>query len=52
MQLTIFNAGNAARTFGLASPLTPTGPTNYQLQALAPTPGTSGYVFTFQRRYP
>ena len=52
MQLTIFNAGSSARTFGLSNPLTPTGPTNYQLQALAPTPGTSGYVFTFQRRYP
>jgi hypothetical protein len=52
MQLTLFNAGTGNRTVGLASPFASTSPTNYQLQALAPTPGASGYVFTFARRYP
>jgi translocation and assembly module TamB len=52
MQLTLFNAGSQARTLGTQTPFTPTGPTNYQRQALAPTPGTSGYVFTYVRRFP
>jgi hypothetical protein len=52
MQLTLFKAASQARTLGVQTPFTPTGPTNYQLQALAPTPGTSGYVFTYVRRFP
>ena len=52
MQLTLFNAGTQSRTLGTQTPFAPTGPTNYQLQALAPTPGTSGYVFTYVRKFP
>jgi autotransporter translocation and assembly factor TamB len=51
MQLTLFNAGSQTRTLGTQTPFTPTGPTNFQLQALAPAPGTSGYVFTYVRRF-
>ncbi len=51
VQLTLFDAGTEGRTIGVATPFAPTGPTNYQLQALAPAPGTSGYVFTYVHRF-
>ncbi|MDB5071074.1 MAG: hypothetical protein JWM87_2185, partial [Candidatus Eremiobacteraeota bacterium] len=51
MQLTLFNAGTQSRTIGGATPFAPDGPVNYQLQALAPAPGTSGYVFTYVRKF-
>jgi hypothetical protein len=52
MQLTLFNSGTQSRTLGTQTPFAPVGPTNYQLQALAPAPGTSGYVFTYVRKFP
>ena len=52
MQLTLFSAGTQSRTLGVATPFAPDGPVNYQLQALAPAPGTSGYVFTYVRKFP
>jgi TamB, inner membrane protein subunit of TAM complex len=52
LRLTLFGAGTQSRTIGVATPFAPTGPTNYQLQALAPSPGTSGYVFTYVRKFP
>jgi autotransporter translocation and assembly factor TamB len=51
MQLTLFSAGTQARALGGATPFAPDGPVNYQLQALAPTPGTSGYVFTYVHKF-
>ncbi|MEA2688541.1 MAG: TamB, inner membrane protein subunit of complex, partial [Candidatus Eremiobacteraeota bacterium] len=51
MQLTLFSAGSQSRTLGGATPFAPDGPVNYQLQSLAPTPGTSGYVFTYVRKF-
>lgn len=52
LQLTLFDAGTQGRTLGVATPFAPTGPTNYQLQSLAPAPGSSGYVFTYVHRFP
>ncbi|MDB5027026.1 MAG: hypothetical protein JWO66_715, partial [Candidatus Eremiobacteraeota bacterium] len=51
-QLTLFNAGTQGKTIGGTTPPAPTGPTNYQLESLAPAPGTSGYVFSYVRRFP
>jgi autotransporter translocation and assembly factor TamB len=51
MQLTMFSAGSQSRTIGGATPFAPDGPVNYQLQSLAPTPGTSGFVFTYVRKF-
>lgn len=52
LQLTLYDAGSAARSIGVQTPTAPTGPTNYELQALAPPSGSSGYVFTFVRKFP
>jgi hypothetical protein len=50
--LTAFNAGNSTRTLLTTRQLfAPAGPTNYTLQALAPPPGTSGIVLTYQRKF-
>ncbi|MDB5042590.1 MAG: hypothetical protein JWN27_3316 [Candidatus Eremiobacteraeota bacterium] len=52
VQLTLFDAGTGARTVGVQAPAAPIGPTNFALQALAPPAGSSGYVFTLDRRFP
>ncbi|MEA2665036.1 MAG: translocation and assembly module TamB [Candidatus Eremiobacteraeota bacterium] len=52
LQFTLFNAGTQPRTFGTSTPVAPTGPVNYQLESLAPAPGSSGYVFTYVRKFP
>lgn len=52
LQLTLFDAGNQGRTIGTSTPFAKDQPTNYQLQSLAPTPGTSGYVFSYVHRFP
>jgi hypothetical protein len=52
LQLTLFNAGTQPRTFGTSTPVAPTGPVNYQLESLAPAPGSSGYVFTYVHKFP
>ncbi len=52
LQLTLFDAGTQPRTLGTSTPLAPVGPTNFQLEALAPPAGSSGYVFTYVRRFP
>jgi autotransporter translocation and assembly factor TamB len=51
LQLTLFGAGTQGRTIGTQTPFAPIGPVNYQLQALAPPPGSSGYVFTYVHRF-
>jgi translocation and assembly module TamB len=51
LQLTLFDAGTQGRTIGVSTPFAPIEPTNYQLQAIAPAPGTSGYVFTYVHRF-
>jgi hypothetical protein len=52
VQLTLFDAGTGARTVGVQAPAAPIGPTNFALEALAPPAGSSGYVFTLERRFP
>jgi len=52
VQLTLFDAGSGPRTLGIQAPAAPNGPTNFALEALAPSPGSSGYVFTLERRFP
>jgi autotransporter translocation and assembly factor TamB len=49
LQLTVFGSGSAPTV--QRTPLAPSGPTNLTLQALAPPYGSSGYVFTYQRKY-
>lgn len=51
VQLSLFGAGTAGRTIGTASPLAPSEPGNLQLDALAPPPGTNGFVFSFVKRF-
>jgi autotransporter translocation and assembly factor TamB len=51
-QLTLFNAGTGPNTIGTQAPVAPSGPTNLQLQSLAPPPGSNGYVFSFVRKFP
>ena len=52
-QFTLFGAGSQPRTLGTQTPFTnTTGPVNYTLQSLAPPPGSSGYVFTYVRKFP
>jgi autotransporter translocation and assembly factor TamB len=51
VQLTLFDAGTGGRTIGVGTPFAPTGPINFQLEALAPPPGSSGYVMTYVRKF-
>ncbi len=51
VQLSLYSAGTAPRSFGVATPFTPTGPTNLELDALAPPPGSSGFVFSYVKKF-
>jgi translocation and assembly module TamB len=52
LALTVFNAGNQAPSLLATRQLfAPVDPTNYTLQALAPPPGTSGIILTYQRKF-
>ena len=55
-QLSIFGSSSSSvQALPLTSPLSPVSATavnsNLQLQALAPPPGSSGFVMTYQRKY-
>lgn len=52
MQFTLYDSGQTSPTIGSTTSLfAPTGPTNFTLQALAPPAGSSGYVFSYQRKF-
>ena len=55
LQFSLFSAGLQSPRLGVLNSFLgqdPFTPPNYTLQALQPPPGVSGYVFTYQRKYP
>jgi autotransporter translocation and assembly factor TamB len=51
VQLTLFNSGTQAYSIGTSSPFVPSEPTNWQVQAMLPPPGSSGFVLSYVHRF-